>query len=189
MNKPSAAVIESVAPARDIDGLPISDGTSVRNIAHASLDLLKTLRLPRGGSHDAALIAMTRHYDGANGGEAGFYAMLWAEFRAEGSRWRTAGVKIRAEEASRIARDMLKGKPSKPGKSEAPRVGGKTIATDESELRGAPIDGGKLGSWGYAIFVRHRMRSGDWGRTRGVEVLEPEMQFVANLLKQLKEVQ
>ena len=106
--------------------------------------------------------------------------MLWVEFRATGSRWRTAGVKVRAEEAGRIARDMLKGKDSKPGKKEAPRVGGKTVATEESELRGRLTPGN-----GYLLFVRHKMRSEEWGRTRGVEVQCYEREIVSGLLKQL----
>ncbi len=177
MNKPTDAVIEAVAPARDIDGLPISDGTSVRNVAQA--EILNTLRLPRGGAHEPTLVAVRRHYDGANGGEAGHYLMCWIEFRAEGSRWRTAGVKVRAKEADRIAKDMLKAKASKPGKGEAPRIGGRAVATDESELRGAPV--GKS----YAIYVRHRMANGQWGRKRGVEVHEQELGIVSRLLKQL----
>jgi hypothetical protein len=83
---------------------------------------------------------------------------------------------VPAEEAERIARDMLRGKPSKPGR----RVGGNVIASDGSELRGAPVPGG-----GYVLYVRSRMRSGEWGRTRGVEVLEVEKPVVAGLLKQL----
>lgn len=182
MNKPSDTIIEAVAPSRDINGVAISDGYSVRNVAHA--ETRDTLRLPRSGPHDVTLVAVKRYYDGTNGGEAGHYAMIWVEFRAEGSRWRTAGVKVRAEEAGRIARDMLKGKVSKPGRGEPPRVGGKTVANDESQLQGAPL--AEFGAIGlYAIFVGHRNRAGAWVRTRGVELYPPEWPIVAAFLKNL----
>jgi hypothetical protein len=177
MIKPSGIVVELVAPSHDVDGLAISDGYSVRNVAHA--ETRDTLRLPRGGQYEATFVGVKRYYDGSSGGAAGHYLMAWVEFRASGSRWRTAGVKIRAEEAPRIARDMTKGKASKPGRNEAERVGGKTVATEESELHGAPV--GK----GFILFVRHRNRANEWVRTRGCEVLETERPFVANMLREL----
>ena len=178
MIKPTGIVIAAVAPPREIDGLMIIDHLSVRNVAHA--ELRDSLRLPRGDSHESTFVAVRKHYDGTGGGEAGHYLMTWVEFRASGSRWRTAGVKIRQVEAARIVRDMMKGKASKPGRSEAARVGGKTVATDESELRAAPVE-----AKGYVIYVRHRGRSGEWVRTNGVEVLDVEKVTVANVLKQL----
>jgi hypothetical protein len=177
MNKPSGIIVELVAPSHDVDGLAISDGFSLRNVAHA--ETRDTLRLPRGGAHEATLVAVKRYYDGSNGGEAGHYLMVWVEFRAAGSRWRTAGVKVRAEEAPRIVRDMTKGKASKPGRNEDPRVGGKTVANDESELHGAPVKDS------FLLFVRHKNRAGEWVRTRGCEVLESERPIVANMLREL----
>ncbi len=176
MKTPNAAVIEAVSPSRDV-GLPISDGLAVRNVAH--MESRDTMRLPRGGPYEATLVVVKKFYDGSSGGVAGHYAMCFVEFRAAGSRWRTGGVKIRAEEAPRIARDMLKGKPSKPSAKESPRVGGKTISIEDSELRGAPAEG-------YLIFVRHRKgTNGEWMRTRGVEVLETEKPALAALLQGL----
>jgi hypothetical protein len=181
MNKPSDAIIEAVAPSHKIGDMPISDGYGVRNVAGA--ELRDSLRAPRGGPHEASLVAMRRYYDGASGGKAGAYLMMWIEFRATGSRWRTLGVKIRQEEATRIARDMLKGRQSKPGRDEAPRVGGKEMATTESQLIGAP----DTETEDYIIFVRHKSKADIWVRTRGVTVLKTERPIVAGLLKQLVE--
>jgi hypothetical protein len=178
VNKPSDTLIEFIAPSRNVDELLISDGYSVRNVAQA--EQRSTLRLPRSGTHDETLVAARKFYDGSGGGEAGHYALIFVEFRAAGSRWRTVGVKVRAEEASRIARDMAKGKASKPGRAEPARVGGKVIATDDSELRGAPIPGGS-----FLLYVRHRNRAEQYVRTRGVEVRKTEIPVVAGLLKQL----
>jgi hypothetical protein len=189
MIRPGEQIVEAVAPSRDVDGLPISDGISVRNVAH--METRDTLRLPRDGAHSESLVAVKRYYDGANGGEAGHYLMVWVEFRSGGSRWRTPGVKIRQEEAARAARDMLKLKPSKPGRKEAPRVGGKVEATGDSELHGVPI-GIKPGTRPgdirptYLFFVRHHGRNGEWVRTRGVELIGTEMHAVANLLGQIE---
>jgi hypothetical protein len=177
MDKPADSIVEAVAPSRDIDGMTISDGTSVRNTAHA--EIRDSLRIPRGGHYASSLVAVRRYYDGSGGGEAGDYLMLWIEFRS-GSRWRTAGVKVRAVEAARLARDMMANKGSKPGRSEPRRVGGKTLPTDDSELRGVPVDGG-----GFLVFVRHKSRTGAYARTRGVEVLDGERAVVAGLLKML----
>lgn len=177
MIRPDDSIIELVAPSRDIDRLQIADGYTIRNCAHA--ELRDSLRIPRGGPHDTSLVATRRSYDGSAGGEPGVYLMAWIEFRCSGSRWRTVGSKIRQVEAARIARALVTGKASKPGKGEAPRVGGKTEAVAGSELRGAPVPGG------YALFVRYVGRSGAYVRTRGVELLTAECAIVAGLLKQL----
>jgi hypothetical protein len=184
VNRPTDTIIDAVAPPYDIEGLPISDNRSVRNVAHA--ELLQTLRLPRSDDHDSTLVALRRHYDGANGGEAGHYALCFVEFRAGGSRWRTAGVKIRSVEAKRIGAALISGKASKPGRSETPRVGGKVIATDESELHGSPVGHGVDG---YVVYVRHRMRSGEWGRTMGITVLSSEAPVLARFLGTLTQEQ
>ena len=178
MNKPSDAIIETVAPNHDVGGLAISDGASVRNVAHQETH--DALRIPRGGPHDASLVIVRKTYDGSNGGIPRTYVLAYTEFRASGSRWRTVGSKIRQEEAARIARDMMKGVPSKPGRSESDRVGGKTVATDESELRGAPLKDGA-----FLIYVRHKNRAGEWVRTRGVEVIDAEVPVVGDLLRRL----
>jgi len=182
LKKPTLEILNAVAPDREVDDLPISDGVAVRNVAHA--ELLDTMRIPGHGGYDATLVACKKHYDGSNGGEPGHYLLLFVEFRTGGSRWRTPGVKIRAVEAPRIARDMMKEKKSKPSASEANRVGGKVLPTEESELRGEPVAGG-----GFLLYVRHRLRSGEWARTRGVEVLSVEKGPVAGLLKQLVDMQ
>jgi hypothetical protein len=181
MNKPTEAIIEVVAPSHAIGGMAISDGYGVRNVAGA--ELRDSLRLPRGGPHEASFVAVRKYYDGISGGEAGAYLFAWVEFRATGSRWRTLGVKVRAEEAARIARDMLKGKQSKPSRDESPRVGGKDMPTTESQLIGAP----DTETENYIIFVRHKTKAGIWARTRGVTVLKEERPIVAGLLKQLEE--
>ena len=181
MNKPSDLIIEAVAPSREIGDMTISDGYGVRNVAGA--ELRDSLRLPRGGPHDATLVSMKSYYNGLHGGVAGAYQMLWVEFRATGSRWRTLGVKIKKEEAARIARDMAKGKQSKPGRAEAPRVGGKDLPTTESQLIGAP----DTETEDYIVFVRHKNKADAWVRTRGVTVLKAERPIVAGLLQQLAE--
>ena len=182
MQKPTLDILNVVAPDREVDELPLSDATTVRNVAHA--EQVDTMRIPGHGGHDATLVACRKHYDGSNGGEPGHYLLLFVEFRAYGSRWRTPGVKIRAVEAKRIGRDMMKGKRTKPSASEASRIGGKVLPTEESELRGEPVVAG-----GFLLYVRHRLRSGEWARTRGVEVLSVEKGPVAGLLKQLSEMQ
>src|SRR5271157_1030725 len=138
MKKPPDHVIEAVAPSTwTIEGgLPLSDG-SVRNVAHAEQH--DTLRVPRGGDYDATLVAARKFYDGSSGGEAGHYLMLFVEFRYGGSRWRTAGLKVRSVEATRVIRALASRKPSVPGRNEPVRIGGKVLANDESSLRGAPV--------------------------------------------------
>jgi len=178
MEKPSEDVIQAVAPAHDISGLSIID-PGVRNVVGA--ELKNSLRLPRGGPYASTLVAVQKYYDGLNGGESGEYAFLYIEFRAASSRWRTAGVKIRQAEAARVAKDLLANKPSKPGRNEKPRVGGKMLARDDSTLCGAPVKGG------YVIYVRCAKASGDWARTQGVEVLALEAPVVANTLKTLSD--
>jgi len=185
MKRPSLEILNAVAPPRIVgptatDDLALSDAPSVRNVAHA--EQLDTMRIPGHGGYEATLVAVKKHYDGSNGGEPGHYLLLFVEFRWGGSRWRTPGTKVRAVEANRIARDMMKGKPSKPPPSEPVRVGGKEMPTEESELRAVPV-----ANAGYLLFVRHRLRSGDWARTRGVEVLTLEKGPVFPLLKQLAE--
>lgn len=181
MQRPPDHVLEVVAPSRDVDGLPLSDG-GVRNVAHA--ELRDTLRLPRGGEYEATFVAVKKFYDGANGGEAGHYLMTWVEFRHGGSRWRTMGCKIRSVEANRVARAMLARKPSKPGRNEPARVGGKVVANDDSALCGAPV-----GKDGYLLYVRSRNpRNGELLRTGGVEINATEAPVVAGLLKQIAEL-
>lgn len=175
MKRPDEKIIEAVAPSHDIDQLQIVD-PGIRNVVGA--EMKNSLRLPRGGPHEATLVAISRHYDGLNGGEAGTYLLIYVEFRASGSRWRTSGTKVRVAEAARAARDIVHGKPSKPGKGEAPRVGG-VLALDDSTLRGAPVKGG------YLLYVRSRGRAGSWVRTRGLIVLDVEKTIVAESLKAL----
>jgi len=177
MDKPSDTVVESVEPSHNIDELPITDGYSLRRVAHAELH--DSLRIPRGGPHDATLIALRKSYDGTSGGIPGIYVLLYVEFRTAHGRWRTAGTKVRAEEAARVARDMSKGKASKPAKNEPSRVGGKEVETGESTLMGAPVDGG------YCLFIRSRMRTGAWGRTRGVTILAAEIPIMVLQLQGL----
>jgi hypothetical protein len=181
MNRPSDKTIEIIAPSRDVEELTISDGYSIRNVAHA--EQRQTFRLPRGGPHDATLVAAKKFYDGSAGGEAGHYAMVFVEFRADGSRWRTAGVKVRAVEAARIAKGMLKSARSAPSKVESPRLGGKAMVNDQSTLIGLPV----LDPKGYLLFVRHQMRGDKWGRTRGVEVTPGEVGALAQFLTSLKD--
>jgi len=179
MEKPSEAVIETVAPAHDIGGLTIRD-PGIRNVVGA--ELKNSLRLPRGGPHDATLVAVQKHYDGLSGGEAGTYLLFYVEFRTT-SRWRTSGTKIRSAEASRVARDLLRGKASKPGKGEAPRIGGHEIARDDSMLCGAPIAGGN-----YVLYVKSKNKADQWVRARGVELLPIEIPFVVKELRALAQV-
>ncbi len=182
MNKPPDHVIEAVAPSNYTieGGLPLSDG-SVRNVAHA--ELRDTLRLPRGGAYEATLVAVKKFYDGSSGGEAGHYLMMWVEFRHGGSRWRTAGVKVRSVEAQRVIRALASRKPSTPSRNEPARIGGKVLANDESSLRGAPV-----GKDGYLLYVRSKNpRNEQWSRTGGVEIGAVEAPAVAALLKAIIE--
>jgi len=178
MEKPTDADIEAVAPSHDVAGLPISDGYSVRNMAPGSQ--VMALRLFRGGPRSAALVAVNKYYDGSGGGLAGHYSLLYVEFRIGGGLWRTAGVKVRAVEATRIAGALLRGVASKPKSSEPDRIGGVAATSTESELWGAPVTRG-----GYLVFVRHTMKSGIFGRTRGVEILKTEKQPIAEMLANL----
>jgi hypothetical protein len=176
MEKPSEQVIEAIAPAKDIAGLTVID-SGIRNVVGA--EMKNSLRLSRHGPYEATLVSVQKYYDGLSGGEAGDYALLYIEFRAASSRWRTSGVKVRAAEALRLARDMLAGKASKPGRNENQRIGGKTVARNDSSLCGAPVGDG------YMIYVKCKDTRDHWVRTRGVHVLALEAPIVANELKSL----
>jgi hypothetical protein len=179
MNKPSDTIVDEIAPIYDLGiDLPVKD-SGLRNVAHS--EMRDTLRLPRSGAHDVTLVGGLKYYDGSGGGEAGHYVMLFVEFRAASSRWRTAGVKIRAVEAPRIIKHLRaapKWKASAPGKNEDTRVGGKITPTDNSGLHGSPVPDG------YLIFVKYTSREREY-RTRGVCIQPNEAVAVAALLDHL----
>jgi hypothetical protein len=182
MNRPPEHVLWLVAPNHEIDGLPIKD-KGVTNVAHA--ELRDTLRLPRSGEYESTLVAVRKHYDGGNGGEAGHYALIFVEFRWSNTRWRTPGVKVRAIEAPRIVRALKSRKASAPGRNEPERVGGKDFANTESTLEGAPV-----GKDGYLLYVRSRNpRNETWSRTLGVEIHAVEAPMIANILKSVAEAE
>lgn len=177
--RPTPEIVDALVPPYDIDGLPISDGYYVRDVTRAEYQ--EPLRLARKGA-STTLVAFRAYYDGGNGGVPGHYANLFAEVRLGKTAWRIGGVRVLAEEAGRLARDMEKGMLSKPARHEEPRAGGKEVVSGESQLRGAPS------GRGYVIYVRSRSRSGGWARTRGAEVLKEEIPAVVKFLKQLAEV-
>lgn len=178
--KPPAHVVEACFPARELPGLPVRD-LGMTNVTHA--ETRDSLRLPRPGDHQASLVAVVKHYDGTSGGRAGFYLALWGEVRYGGQRWKTPTLKVRAEEAARVAKDMLACRASTPRRDEAPRYAGRAGLTTDSVLLGVPV-----AKDGYLLFVRSAGGAGGgYVRSRGVEILSSETGIVSAMLEKVVE--
>ena len=167
-------VIDEVAPPHDV-GITIRDGRSVRQIKQS--DLKGALRIERGGPHRAALIAAYRHYDGATGGEPGYYANVFVAWRSGSKTFRSGGVRILPFESPRIARSLDRGIGSKPGAAEPDRIGGTGAIT---ELIGVAIGESVL------LFVRFGGQGGKHYRSRGVEIHENEREIIAKGLRNMR---
>lgn len=167
-------VLDVVAPPFDV-GIPIRDARGCRKIKQS--DLAGDLRIPRGGPHNAELVAAYRHYDGGlTGGEgAGYYANLFVAWRAGTQTFRSGGVRILAFEGDRIARALDRGTGTKPGSAEPPRIGG-TGATTQLRAVALPDDG-------VLLFVRFGGQGGTHYRSRGVEVRADERAAIAEGLR------
>jgi hypothetical protein len=181
LKKPPEDVVLACFPAWDIPETPLRD-LGLTNVTHA--ETLDSLRLPRPGQYEATLVAVRKYYDGTGtgGGAPGHYLALWHELRHLGQRWKTPTLKVRAEEAERVARAMLARKASNPGKGEVPRTSGRAGDNDQSKLLGVPV-----GKDGYLLFVRSTRDEGEtFFRSRGVEVRGNEAVIVASMLRQLE---
>ena len=165
-------LLDKLAPPHDI-GIPIRDARGVRKITQA--DLKDALRIARGGPNKAELVAAYRHYDGATGGEPGYYANVFVAWRSGTQTFRTGGARILPFEAERIARALDRGTGTKPGDSEPDRIGGTGAAT---QLRAKALDNGSI-----LLFVRFGGQGGKFYRSRGVEIHEDERATIAEGLR------
>lgn len=165
--------LEVVVPAIEVPGAKIAArGAPVRRITQA--DLTGDLRIALGGPHKAELVAAYRHYDGATGGQAGYYANVFNAWRNGTQTWRSQGVRILATEADRIARALDRGTGTKPGGDEEPRIGG-TGATTQLRAYAAPE--------GVLLFVRFGVQGGGHARSRGVLIGEEHRAVIADGLR------
>ena len=178
--KPPEEVVLECFPAWEVPGVSLRDiGLTQINAA----EVQNGLRLPRQGEFQASLVAVRRFYDGTGtgSGEPGHYLAMWHELRLRGQRWKTPTLKVRAEEAARVAKALVARKASVPGPQEPARAAGRKGDNDQSRLRGVPV-----GKDGYLLFVESTPKNSDEPfRSRGVEILTPEAGIVAGLLKQL----
>lgn len=180
LKRPPPEVVDACFQPWEVENEPIRD-TGLTCVTRAETQ--NSLRLPRLGLHETSLVAVRRYYDGTNGGTAGEYVALWTELRYQGQRWKTPTLKIRAEEAGRVAKDMLARKPSAPRKGEEPRTSGRDGTTRDSSLLGLPV-----GKNGYLLYVRSGGGANNgWVRTRGVEIRMSEAGIVSELLRQIAE--
>lgn len=168
---------DALFPQWEVAGLAVRD-PGLTCVTHAEPQ--DHCRLPRFGEHQAFLVAVAKVYDGTSGGAPGKYLALWHEVRHAGQRWKTGTLKVRAEEAARVAKDLLARKPSEPRKGEAPRASGRTGTIDDSQLLGLPV-----GKDGYLLYVKSRDRSGGFARSRGVEIKASEAGIVAGMLERM----
>jgi len=166
-------LLDKYAPPHDI-GIPIRDARGVRKITQA--DLAGALRLSRGGPHKVELVAAHRYYDGATGGEPGYYANIFVAWRAGSQTWRSGGVRILQFEAERIARALSRGTGTKPGEEEDARIGGTGAVT---QLRAKALDNGSV-----LLFVRFGGQGGRFYRSRGAEIHDDERGVIANGLRE-----
>lgn len=163
-------ILDELAPPHDVGGLIVRDARTARRIKQS--DLKGDMRLPRGGKHNAELVAAYRHYDGATGGEAGYYANLFLVWRIGSQTWRSGGVRILPFEAERIARAVERGTGTRPGGDEPDRVGGTGAIT---ELRAAAV--------GDSVLLFVKFGKGPYFRSRGVEILASERPAIAEGLR------
>jgi hypothetical protein len=154
-------LLDVLVPPHEVPGLTVRDARGVRKITQK--DLAGDLRIPRGGPHQAELVAAYRHYDGATGGEKGYYANVFVAWRAGTATWRSGGVRILAFEANRIARALDRGTGTRPHAEEPERISG-GVAGTTSQLIARPLGDSVL------LYVRFMGQGGRHYRSRGVEV-------------------
>jgi hypothetical protein len=106
------AALDALSPALVAPGDPPlrETGTALADVSRAR-EVRELFRLPRlsgTGGPGSALVGTARPYDGGNGGEAGPYALVYAEFSdAQGFRCRTRGVAIRRPGLRPVAAALL----------------------------------------------------------------------------------
>jgi hypothetical protein len=161
-------LLDKLVPPHEIRGLTVRDARGVRKITQK--DLAGDLRIPRGGPHQAELVAAYRHYDGStnNGIGAGYYANVFVAWRAGTATWRSGGVRILAFEADRIARALDRGTGTRPWDEEPERISGGVAGTTSKLIAKA------LGNGAVLLYVKFVGQGGRHYRSRGVEVLEDE---------------
>ncbi len=171
--KSPRTLLDELAPPHDIAGLTIRDARGVRKITQK--DLAGDLRIPRGGPHQAELIAAYRHYDGStnSGIGAGYYANIFVAWRSGTSTWRSGGARVLPFEAERIARALDRGTGTRPGATEPERVSGGVAGTTSQLIAKA------LGGDAVLLYVRFMGQGGRHYRSRGVEVHESEREAIA----------
>lgn len=167
-------ILDKLEPPYDI-GLKIRDSRGARKITQA--DLSGDLRIPRGGPHDAELVAAYRHYDGGTGGQPGYYANIFLSWRVGTATWRSGGVRVLPFEAERIAKALDRGTGTRPSSAEPERISGGPMATT-SALCAKALDGGSV-----LLYVKYNGQGGRKYRTRGVEIHEDERAAVAEGLR------
>lgn len=173
-------LLDKIAPAHDVAGLPVRDARGVRPILQK--DLAGALRIPRrdvANAHHVELVATMRHYDGglSNGSGAGYYANVFVAFRIGTKTWRSGGVRILPFEAERIARALARGTATKPGQEEPERVSGGPQET-VSALCAKTLASGVM-----LLYVRFNGQGGRFMRSRGVEIYKGERTAVAEGLR------
>ena len=170
-------LLDKLAPPHDVAGLTIRDARGVRKITQK--DLAGALRIPRGGTHQAELVAAYRHFDGhtTDGKGAGYYANVFVAWRVGTATWRSGGVRILPFEADRIARALDRGTGTRPWCEEPERISG-GVAGTTSQLCARPV-----GNDAVLLYVRFVGQGGRHYRSRGVEVHEDERAPIASGLR------
>ena len=169
-------LLDKLAPPYDVAGLTIRDARGVRKITQK--DLAGALRIPRGGTHQAELVAAYRHFDGYTTGKgAGYYANVFVAWRVGTATWRSGGVRILPFEADRIARALDRGTGTRPWCEEPERISG-GVAGTTSQLCARPV-----GNDAVLLYVRFVGQGGRHYRSRGVEVHEDERAPIASGLR------
>lgn len=165
--------LDAIVPPIEVPGIAIAQrGAPMRRITQA--DLAGDLRISLGGPHRAELVAAYRHYDGATGGQAGYYANIFNTWRVGTQTWRSQGVRVLVSEAERVARALDRGTGTRPGAEEEPRIGGTGATT---QLRAYAVDEAVL------LYVRHGAQGGKHARSRGVLIGAAERPVVAEGLR------
>jgi hypothetical protein len=167
-------ILNKLAPPRDV-GLTIRDGRAVRKILQS--DLAGDLRIPRGGPHAAELVAAYRHYDGATGGQPGYYGNIFIAWRNGTQTWRSGGVRVLPFEAERIARALDRGTGTRPGGEEPERVSGGANGTT-SDLCATALDNGSV-----LLYVKFHGQGTSRFRSHGVEIHASERAAIADGLR------
>jgi hypothetical protein len=92
--------LERLSPALLVpDDPPLRDQGGLIDVSHSTrggaIELLRLSRLSGQGGPGTELVLSLRHYDGQNGGKAGWYVLAHVEFfDGSGFRCRTRGTKL-----------------------------------------------------------------------------------------------